>query len=77
MSGLLDECYVATPDQDIYEFIESIDGKIVMTSHSHEMCNDRLVEAVNIIENEKQTSVGDLRKKVLELHQTYLDHVQN
>ena len=25
-----------------------------MTSHSHEMCNDRVVEAVNIIENEKQ-----------------------
>ena len=55
MSGLLDECYVATPDQEIYEFIESIDGKVVMTSHSHEMCNDRVVEAVNFIENEKQT----------------------
>ena len=25
-----------------------------MTSHSHEMCNDRVVKAVNIIENEKQ-----------------------
>ena len=55
MSGLLDECYVATPDHEICEFIESIDGKVVMTSHSHEMCNDRVVEAVNIIENEKQT----------------------
>ena len=24
MSGLLDECYVDTPDQEIYEFIESM-----------------------------------------------------
>ena len=55
MSSLLDECYVATPDQEIFEFIKSIDGKVVMTSHSHEMCNDRVVEAVNIIENEKKT----------------------
>ena len=55
MSDLLDECYVATPDQEIYEYIESINGDAVMTSHSHEMCNERVVEALHIIENKKQT----------------------
>ena len=45
---------MATPDQEIYEYIESIGGKVVMTSHDHEMCNDRVVEAVNIIEKDKQ-----------------------
>ncbi len=54
LSSLLNECYVATPDQEIYNYIESIGGKAVMTSHNHEMCNDRVVEAVKIIENEKQ-----------------------
>ena len=50
MSNLLNECYVATPDQNIYDYINSIGGKAVMTSHDHEMCNDRVVEAVNIIQ---------------------------
>ena len=53
LSSLLNECYVATPDQEIYNYIESIGGKAVMTAHHHEMCNDRVVEAVKIIENEK------------------------
>lgn len=54
LSSLLNECYVATPDQEIYNYIDSIGGKAVMTSHNHEMCNDRVVEAVKIIEDEKQ-----------------------
>ena len=54
MSSLLNECCVATPDQEIFDYVESISGKAVMTSHDHEMCNDRVVEAVRIIENEKQ-----------------------
>ena len=56
MSELLTECYVATPDNEIFDYIESIGGKAVMTSHSHEMCNDRVAEAVNIIESEKKAS---------------------
>ena len=50
MCKVLDECYVATPDQEIFKYIESIKGKAVMTSHDHEMCNDRVVEAVKKIE---------------------------
>ena len=66
-SNLLSDCYVATPDSEIYDYIESIGGKSIMTSDKHEMCNDRVVEAVNILEkqNEKQYDVvvniqGDL-----------------
>ena len=47
---LLTDCYVATPDKEIYDYISSIDGKAIMTSHKHIMCNDRVVEAVNKIE---------------------------
>ena len=54
MSSLLDECYVATPDEEIFNYIRSIGGEAVMTSHKHKMCNDRVVEALHIIENEKQ-----------------------
>ena len=54
MSSLLNECYVATPDKEIYDYIRSIGGEAVMTSHKHKMCNDRVVEALHIIENEKK-----------------------
>ena len=54
MSSLLDGCYVATPDKEIFDYIGSIGGEAVMTSHKHKMCNDRVVEALHIIENEKQ-----------------------
>ena len=53
MSSLLNECFVATPDQEIYDYILSIGGNCVMTSHKHEMCNDRVVEALHTIEEEK------------------------
>jgi len=51
---LLTECCVATPDKEIYDYISSIDGKAIMTSHKHIMCNDRVIEAVNYIENKNQ-----------------------
>ena len=51
MSKTLSDCWVATPDSEIFEYIESIGGKPVMTSHNHEMCNDRVVEAVVKIED--------------------------
>ena len=51
MSKSLEECYVATPDNEIYDYINAINGKVVMTSNKHEMCNERVFEAVDIIEN--------------------------
>lgn len=46
MSGLLTQTYVATCDQEIYDYIEGIGGKAIMTSDSHERCSDRCAEAL-------------------------------
>ena len=50
MSKSLKNCYVATPDKEIFSYINSINGKAIMTSHKHEMCNERVFEAVDKIE---------------------------
>lgn len=50
MSKLLNEVYVATCDEEIYSYIESIGGKAVMTSDCHERCSDRCAEAMITIE---------------------------
>jgi 3-deoxy-manno-octulosonate cytidylyltransferase (CMP-KDO synthetase) len=52
MSKTLSEVYVATCDMEIYDYIESIGGKAVMTSDCHERCSDRCAEAMLKIENE-------------------------
>ena len=50
--------YVATCDQEIYDYIKSINGNVVMTSTSHEMASDRAAEAMIKIEKEiKKISV--------------------
>ncbi len=46
----LSETYVATCDQEIYDYIESIGGKAVMTSDSHERATDRTAEAMLSVE---------------------------
>ena len=51
MSGLLNEVYVATCDQEIYDYIESIGGKAVMTADTHERASDRTAEALLKIED--------------------------
>ena len=52
MSRALSEVYVATCDQEIYDYIESIGGKAIMTSNCHERCSDRCAEAMLKIEQE-------------------------
>lgn len=52
MSKTLSGVYVATCDKIIYDYIESIGGKAVMTSDSHERCSDRCAEAMLKIEKE-------------------------
>lgn len=52
MSKTLSEVYVATCDKEIYDYIESIGGKAVMTSDCHERCSDRCAEAMLKIEME-------------------------
>jgi 3-deoxy-manno-octulosonate cytidylyltransferase (CMP-KDO synthetase) len=55
MSKTLSEVYVATCDQEIFDYIESIGGKAVMTSDCHERCSDRCAEAMLKIEKATNT----------------------
>ena len=57
MSKLLNEVYIATCDMEIYEYIESIGGKAVMTCSSHERCSDRCAEAMLKIEKEENKKI--------------------
>jgi len=53
----LDDTYVATCDEEIYDYIRSIDGNVVMTSTQHERASDRAAEAMLKIENETQKTI--------------------
>ena len=47
---LLIKTVVATCDQEILEYIESIGGEAIMTSNSHERASDRCAEALGYLE---------------------------
>lgn len=55
MCSLLKDVFVATCDKEIYDYIESIGGKAVMTADTHERASDRCAEAMLKIE----TKIGD------------------
>jgi 3-deoxy-manno-octulosonate cytidylyltransferase (CMP-KDO synthetase) len=46
----LDELFVATCDEEIKNYIESIGGKAIMTADTHERCTDRTAEAIQSID---------------------------
>jgi len=46
----LAEVFVATCDEVIKKYIESIGGKVIMTSHDHSRSTDRIAEALLLIE---------------------------
>jgi 3-deoxy-manno-octulosonate cytidylyltransferase (CMP-KDO synthetase) len=50
MSEGLSDCWVATCDEVVKDYIESIGGKAVMTADTHERCSDRCAEAMLKIE---------------------------
>jgi 3-deoxy-manno-octulosonate cytidylyltransferase (CMP-KDO synthetase) len=52
LSNILNEVYVATCDQAIVDYIESIGGKAIMTADTHERASDRTAEALLKIEME-------------------------
>ena len=54
MSPLLNDVYVATCDQEIFDYIHSIGGKAVMTSDIHERATERSAEALINIEKETE-----------------------
>ena len=51
-SPLLSMTAVATCDQEIFDYIESIGGKAVMTADTHERASDRCAEALLKLEGE-------------------------
>jgi len=59
MCEQVSETYVATDDRKIFDYIQSIDGKAVMTADTHERCTDRTAEAMLKIEKEsdKKTDI--------------------
>lgn len=52
MSNLVLETYVATCDQEIFDYIESIGGKAIMTADTHERASERTAEAMHKVEAE-------------------------
>ena len=54
-SPLLDVTAVATCDQEIFDYIESIGGVAVMTGDQHERASDRCAEALNKLEQANNT----------------------
>lgn len=52
MSDLIDEVYIATCDDEIKEYGESIGAKVIMTLDTHERAMDRTAEAIMNIETE-------------------------
>jgi 3-deoxy-manno-octulosonate cytidylyltransferase (CMP-KDO synthetase) len=51
MSLVLDDLYVATCDQIIMDYIESIGGKAIMTADTHERASERTAEAMQKVED--------------------------
>lgn len=51
MSMVLNDLYVATCDQKIIDYVQSIDGKAIMTADTHERASDRTAEAMLKIES--------------------------
>jgi len=51
-SPLITDTAVATCDKEIYDYIESIGGKAIMTMDTHERASDRCAEALLIIEKQ-------------------------
>lgn len=52
-SSLSDLTVVATCDQEIFDYIESIGGNATMTAPTHERASDRCAEALKILEEEQ------------------------
>ncbi|MBU0468123.1 MAG: 3-deoxy-manno-octulosonate cytidylyltransferase [Candidatus Omnitrophica bacterium] len=57
MCSLLSEVYVATCDEEVKDYIESVGGKAVMTKDTHERASERASEAMEIIEKETGSKV--------------------
>lgn len=57
MCARLNDVWVATCDDEIFSYVNSIGGKAVMTSDAHQRASDRVAEAVVKIEDMDGTNV--------------------
>ena len=57
MCNALNDVYVATCDKVIYEYINDIGGKAIMTASSHERASDRVAEALLKIEKKTKKMI--------------------
>ena len=57
MNSLTDLVFVATCDNEIKEYIESIGGNAIMTSSKHERASDRIAEAMLVIEEKIEKKI--------------------
>jgi 3-deoxy-manno-octulosonate cytidylyltransferase (CMP-KDO synthetase) len=60
MCEIIDEVYVATCDKLIFDYIESIGGKAIMTSDVHERATERTAEALVNIEAKQGIPAYDI-----------------
>jgi 3-deoxy-manno-octulosonate cytidylyltransferase (CMP-KDO synthetase) len=58
MSDILSEVYIATCDEEIVDYADSIGAPAVMTSASHKRASDRAAEAMQKIEKERGKKTG-------------------
>lgn len=72
LSKVLDDVYVATDNVEIKDAIERFDGKVIMTSTSHQTGTDRIAEAANNIEADIIVNVQGDEALV---NPTYIDKV--
>ena len=57
LAKYLDDIWVATCDEEIFDYIKSIGGNAVMTADSHERASERVAEALVEIEKERNVTV--------------------
>ena len=51
LSKILNNVYVATCDTEIKDYIQSLNGKVIMTSKKHRRAVDRIEEGINKLKN--------------------------
>lgn len=57
MSCMLNGIYIATCDQEIFDYAETIGAKAIMTADTHERASDRAAEAMLSIESETDKKI--------------------
>ena len=72
-NNLINNLAVATCDNQIYDYIESIGGHAIMTSDKHERASDRCAEALLIIEARNKIKYDILEKMNLVWHDYFIN----